>query len=104
MVIWEGADILEEHWDELRWVFFYWAPDKLLSSPFVAYWARPMVILRNPRIRMHAKFAVALGDKVLFWAYHWLRGKGGYLLKRDGQEPERLPSAMRYTEAAHPGV
>lgn len=100
MVIWEGAAAVEERWDEVSWIFNEWAPRKLLGTPFSQYWARSMVMLKNPLIRLHAKFASSLGEVVLFWAYHWLRGKGGYFLKRDGKDPERLPPGMRFTEAA----
>ena len=34
------------------------------------------VMLSNPRTRVRCKFVL--------WAYHWLRGKGGYLMERDG--------------------
>lgn len=100
MVIWEGAIILEERWDAVRWVFNEWAPQKLLGTPFMSYWYKSMVMLKNPMIRLHAKFAAALGNQVLYWAYHWLRGKGGYFLKREGKDPERLPPAMRLAESA----
>ena len=36
----------------------------------------------------------------MFWAYHWLRGRGGYFIKRDGKAAERLPPAMRLAEVA----
>ena len=47
------------------------------------YWYKTYVMLCNPFMRVHCKFATALGERVLFWAYHWLRGKGGYFLDRD---------------------
>ncbi|CAM9251460.1 unnamed protein product, partial [Hapterophycus canaliculatus] len=100
MVIWEGAAAVEERWDEVDWIFSEWAPRKLLGTPFCQYWARSMVMLKNPMIRLHAKFASSLGEVVLFWAYHWLRGDGGYFLKRDGKKAERLPPGMRFAEAA----
>ena len=55
-------------------------------------------MLKNPLMRVHCKFAKALGERVLFWAYHWLRGHGGYFIKRDGKV-ERLPPGMRLAEA-----
>eukprot|EP00752_Nemacystus_decipiens_P006816 g6119.t1 len=100
MVIWLGAAMLEGRWDEVVWLFAEWAPLKLLGTPLLQYWYRPMTQLKQPRIRLHAKFASELGEKVLFWAYHWLRGHGGYFIKRDGKAAERLPPAMRLAEVA----
>ncbi|CAM9882199.1 unnamed protein product [Ectocarpus fasciculatus] len=100
MVVWEGAAVLDERWPEVKRLFTEWAPRRLLSTPFLSYWHKSMVMLKNTRIQLHAKFAVELGEKVLFWAYHWLRGKGGFYLKREGREPERLAPAMRFVEVA----
>lgn len=70
MVIWEAAAALEGRWDVVLWLFAKWVPLKLLSTPFLQYWYRAMVMLKNPRIRLQAKFAGELGEKVLIWAYH----------------------------------
>ena len=51
------------------------------------YWCKPYVMLSTPLMRVRCKFATALGERVLFWAYHWLRGKGGYLMERDSIQP-----------------
>ena len=33
------------------------------------YWYKPYVMLSNPFIRARCKFATALGERVLLWAY-----------------------------------
>ena len=37
MVIWQGAAMLEERWDQVTWIFAVWAPTKLLGTPFINY-------------------------------------------------------------------
>ena len=65
MVMWEGATILDRRWDYVTWIFSQWAPSKLLGTPSMNYWSKPYVMLNNPLMRVHAKFATALGEKVL---------------------------------------
>ena len=47
----------------------YRAPRKLLGNPFMNYWYKPYVMLSNPFMRARCKFATALGERVLLWAY-----------------------------------
>ena len=51
-------------------------------------------MLTNLLMRVHCKFATPLLERVLFWAYHWLRGKGGYLMERDGTLARPLDSTV----------
>ena len=76
------------------WLASEWAPSKLLGDPFVNLWYKPNVMLSNPPIRVHCKFATSLGEWVHFWAYHWLGGKGGYLIERDGTQPLLLSTVL----------
>lgn len=94
MVVWEGAVILFDRWEKLKWLFCTWAAERLLATPFTKYWLQGAYMLQDPVIRVHACFAKELGNRVLFWAYHWLRGKGGYFVEREGCR-EQLPPAMR---------
>ncbi|CAN0467373.1 unnamed protein product, partial [Ectocarpus sp. 8 AP-2014] len=100
MVVWEGAEVLEDRWEEVRWLHSEWAAQQLLGTPFMDYWFKALCMLDNPLIRVHAKFCVALRKVVLGWAYNWIRGKGGYLLKGTTGGAERLPPGMRLAEAA----
>ena len=84
MVTWGAAAVPEGRWDRVLWFASDWAPSKLLGNPFVYYWFKPYVMLSNPLIRVHCKFATAHGERVPFWAHQWLRGAGGYLIERDG--------------------
>ena len=69
------------------WLASEWAPSKLLGNPFMNYWYKPYLML-NPLMRVRCKFATAvLGERVLFWACHWFRGKGGYSMELDGIQP-----------------
>ncbi|CAN0335403.1 unnamed protein product [Pylaiella littoralis] len=95
MVIWEGAAILEERWEQVRWLFVEWAAKVLLRTPFMSYWFKATCMLQNPLIRVHAKFCGALHKAILSWAYNWLRGEGGYFLKGPDGVPKRLPPGMR---------
>ena len=99
MVIWEGAALLDERWEELKWVFRTWAAENLLGTPFQKYWLQAAYMLQDPVIRVHAHFATELGKLVLNWAYHWLRGKGGFFVEREGLR-RQLPPAMRFVEVA----
>lgn len=98
MVTWRTAGVLEERWDPHLWLASERAPIKLLGNPFMDYWYKSYVLLSSPAMRVHCKFATALGERVLFWGYHWLRGKGGYFLERDSKM-ERLPPGMRLAQA-----
>lgn len=71
----------------------------MLTTPFQKYWLQGAFMLKNPVFRLQARFARELGELVLYWAYNWLRGKGGYLVEREGGR-EQLPPAMRLVEVA----
>lgn len=75
MVIWEGAKLLDERWNEVEWLFTMWAPLCLLSSPFQQYKVQGALMMSDPSFRLQAKFAKALGDKILNWAFNWPRGE-----------------------------
>lgn len=99
MVIWEGAVLLNDRWDQLQWVFGTWAPENMLGTPFQKYWLQGAFMLNNPIFRVQARFAKELGELILRWAYNWLRGEGGYFMEREGTRG-RLPPAMRMAEVA----
>lgn len=99
MVIWDGAARLLDRWDEVTWLHRDWAATQLLGTPFMDYWFKSLCMLKNPLIRLHAMFCVALREAILNWAYNWIRGKGGYLLKGNGVA-KCLPPGMRLAEAA----
>ena len=99
VVIWEGAVLLDVSWEELKWVFCTWAAENLLGTPFQMYWLQAAYMLQDPVIRVHAPFAARLGELVLNWAYHWLRGKGEFFVGRGGLR-HRLPPGMRLVEVA----
>lgn len=100
MVIWDGAAVLEERWEEVRWLHLDWAAAKILGTPYIDYWFKSACMMDAPLMRVHAKFCVALRKAVLSWAYNWIRGEGGYFLKGTGGVAERLPPGMRLAEAA----
>lgn len=56
-------------------------------------------MLSNPVYLFQARFAKELGELILYWAYNWLRGKGGYCVEQEGGR-EQLPPAMRLVEVA----
>ena len=58
---------------------------------------RPTCYRTRSFIRVNARFATELGELVLHWAYHWLRGKSGFLGEREGLR-RQLPPAMRFVE------
>ena len=100
MVVWEGAVLLNDHWEELKWVFCTWAACNMLATPFNKYWLQGALMLTDPAIRVHALVAKELGNLVLLlWVYRWLRGKGGFFVEREGHR-EQLPPAMRLVELA----
>lgn len=100
MVVWDAAALLEERWDEVRWLHLEWAAAKLLGTPFMDYWFKSLCMLDDPLIRVHAKFCCALRKVVLSWAYNWIRGEGDYFLMGAGGVAERLPPGMRLAEVA----
>ena len=65
-IVWDGES---DKPTETRWMVMLasmWAPSKLLQSPFMNYWYEPYVMLSNPLMRVHCKFATALGERVMF--------------------------------------
>lgn len=56
-------------------------------------------MLRDLLLRVHTKFVAKLGEKLLDWAYSWLRGDGGSFTKYQGKI-ERLLAGMRLVEVA----
>ena len=82
MVTWRAAAVLEGRWDQVVWALacFRVGTEQIAWGPLMNYWHMPYVMLSNPLMRVHCKFATALGEGVLFWTYHWLRGKGDGLI------------------------
>lgn len=70
----------------------------LLKIPFMQYWFKASCMIQNPLLRVHAKFCGALHKVILGWAYNWIRGEDGYLLKGPAGAPKRLPPGMRLVE------
>lgn len=98
-VVWQAAAILDSRWDEVQWLFTVWAAGRLFSGPFRQYWMQGAFMMLDPSFRLQAKFAKALGDKILNWAFNWLRGRGGYFLQR-GDVMQQLHPGMRLAEIA----
>ena len=65
MVIWEGAALLTDRWDEVYWVFTEWAPSRLFSGQFKQYWIQGAFMMQDPFFRLQAEFAKSLGEKIL---------------------------------------
>lgn len=70
MVIWEGAKLLDERWEEVELLFTVWSPSRLYSSPFQQYWMQGALMMSDPSFRLQAKLAKALGKKILNWAFN----------------------------------
>ena len=83
MVVWEGAVLLNDHWEELKWVFCTWAADNMLATPFNKYWLQGALLLTDPAIRVHALVAkegvgqprlIIMGIPLALWEGWLLRG------------------------------
>ena len=69
--------VFEGRWDQVLWALdcFRVGTEHTAWGPYMDHWYKPYVMLSNPFMRVHCKFATALGERVLFLAYRWLRGR-----------------------------
>ncbi|CAM9858776.1 unnamed protein product [Ascophyllum nodosum] len=99
MVVFDGAKILEQRWEEITWLFCDWAPQNILKTAFKSYWSQSALMLQDPYIQVQVILAARRGELLFDWAYNWIRGKGGYFLEGDGVG-RRLFPGMQWVELA----
>ena len=54
-------------------------------------------MLRDNFLRVQCKLVIAMTDKLLDWAYHWINAEGARVLKDEAGQ-KRLPPGMRLPE------
>lgn len=99
MVVFEGATLLHERWEQVKWLFCSYASTHLLLTVYKNYWAQSALMLSDPYIRLQVAFTAQLGELLFLWAYRWLRGNGGYFLRGEGVGRNLFPG-MRLVEVA----
>ena len=95
MVVFDGAKILEQRWEEITWPFCDWAPQNILKTAFKSYWyffgssffsggGEEVVSMATPetmtkrRFLTHPCSTVAYAMRVLFFVLCALKPKEVY--------------------------
>lgn len=61
----DGAELVDERWQQLAWLICERASTKMLRAIFRDYWYGLYHMMRKPLHALHVNFAAQLGDRIL---------------------------------------